>query len=60
MSVALSLRCWMDFGTHAARTVADLPGPVGDGIDVSSDGQWILWSRADRKGSELKLIENFR
>jgi Tol biopolymer transport system component len=50
----------LDYSTHAIRTLATLPGPVGDEMSISPDGQFMLFCKADREGSELMLIENFR
>jgi Tol biopolymer transport system component len=30
------------------------------GLDLSPDGRWILYTRQDRPGSDLMLVENFR
>jgi Tol biopolymer transport system component/DNA-binding winged helix-turn-helix (wHTH) protein len=49
----------LDFTTHAIRTIATVPGPVGDEISVSPDEQWMLFFKTDRQGSELMLVENF-
>jgi Tol biopolymer transport system component len=49
----------LDFKTHEIRTIAILPGPVGDEMSVSPDEQWMLFYKPDREGSELMLIENF-
>lgn len=39
----------------------DFGPPVGasSGMDVSSDGRWIIYSRADSVESDIKLVENF-
>jgi Tol biopolymer transport system component len=49
----------LDFTTHAIRTIAPVPGVVGDEISISPDEQWMLFDRKDREGSELMLVENF-
>jgi hypothetical protein len=49
----------LDFATHAIRTIATVPGPVGDEVSVSPDEQWMLFSKVDRAGSELMIVENF-
>jgi Tol biopolymer transport system component len=30
------------------------------GLAVSPDGRWILYSKADKTGAELRIVENFR
>ena len=56
---ALSLRL-LEPKTHVIRTIAKLPGPVGDEICVSPDEQSMLFYKPSREGSELMIIENFR
>jgi len=50
--------------TRTRHTVILDPGPlVGDGsygMDVSSDGKWLLYTRADFIQSDIMIIENFR
>jgi Tol biopolymer transport system component/serine/threonine protein kinase len=53
---ALGSRQTTTFGT------ADL-GPLklaGDGFDISSDGQWVVYLRVDELDSDIMLVENFR
>jgi Tol biopolymer transport system component/DNA-binding winged helix-turn-helix (wHTH) protein len=50
---------FLDFKTQRTRTVGVLPGPLGWNIDVSPDGRWVTYSKFDREGSELMLVENF-
>ena len=51
---------FFDFKTHAIRTIAAIPGPIGTEMSVSPDEQWVLFDKQDRAGSELMLVENFR
>lgn len=30
------------------------------GLDVSSDGRWLIWQQLDQEGSDIMLMENFR
>ncbi len=47
-------RRWEDLGFSTARTVAT------NGIDVSPDRQWLYYSQADERGSDVMVVENFR
>jgi Tol biopolymer transport system component/DNA-binding winged helix-turn-helix (wHTH) protein len=59
-SFDLSLK-FLDFTTHAIKTIAAVPGPVADDeISESPDERWMLYGKTGRQGSELMVIENFR
>jgi Tol biopolymer transport system component/tRNA A-37 threonylcarbamoyl transferase component Bud32 len=50
---------FLSFATNKVTTVA----PVlrsGEGLSVSPDGQFLLFSQRDEGGSDLMLVENFR
>ena len=51
---------FFDFKTERTKELGALPGPLGWGISVSPDEQWLLYGKDDRQGSDLMLIENFR
>jgi len=58
---------FLDLQTNQIRQIASFEGPVGSGglgddsgLAISPDGRWILYTRADRGGAELRLVENFR
>ncbi len=44
--------------TKRTKTVGTLPGPLGWNLDVSPDEHWIIYSKTDREGSELMLVES--
>jgi Tol biopolymer transport system component len=53
------------FDSEEVTLVADLQGPSNGPtpptpLDVSPDGSWFLWTRTDRRDSDLMLVENFR
>jgi Tol biopolymer transport system component len=50
---------FLDFATHAIKTIGMVPAPVGDEMSVSPDERWMLFQKCDRDGSELMLVENF-
>jgi hypothetical protein len=33
---------------------------AGSGIDVSPDGRWLVYTRADSVQSDIMMVENFR
>jgi hypothetical protein len=51
---------FFDFRSRSLKTIAAIPGPIGTEISISPDEQWMLFSKQDRAGSELMLVDNFR
>jgi Tol biopolymer transport system component len=58
-SAAFELR-FLDSKTHQTKTLGVLSGPLGWNINISPDEHRLLYSKFDREGSELMLIENFQ
>ena len=57
---------FLDLRTNQIRRIASFERPVGSGdlgddsgLAISPDGRWILYSRIDQGGAELRLVENF-
>jgi Tol biopolymer transport system component len=50
---------FLDLATQAVKTIAVIPAPAGNEISVSPDERWMLFSKTDREGSELMIVENF-
>jgi hypothetical protein len=51
---------FLNFTTHAIKTIATVRGPIADDeISVSPDERWMLYGKMGGEGSELMLIENF-
>jgi Tol biopolymer transport system component len=51
---------FLSFATGKAKTVAPMSGPPSQGLSVSPDGRFLLFSQVDQAGSDLMLVENFR
>jgi hypothetical protein len=51
---------FFNFGTKRIRSIATIEMPISEGLSVSPDGRWILYSQIDQVGSDLMLVENFR
>lgn len=49
-----------EFATETIKTIAPVPGPLGDEMTVSPDERWLIYGRTSYAGSELMLVENFR
>jgi Tol biopolymer transport system component len=53
---------FLSFTTGKVKTVAPVPGVPMEGLSVSPDGRFILFSQSDtgqRSGGDLMLVENF-
>lgn len=48
------------FAAGKIETVARLEGRIVFGLSVSPDDHWLLYSKAEGRGSDLTLVENFR
>jgi hypothetical protein len=51
---------FLDFATGAVRTRSVPLGRVSGDLSVSPDGRRAMYSRTDRSGCDLMLVENFR
>ena len=51
---------FLSFATNNISNIATFERPLGDGLAVSPDGKWILYTQVEQSGSELMLVENFR
>jgi Tol biopolymer transport system component len=49
-----------DSKTHAIKSIAPVPGPIGDEMSISPDERWMIYERTTYAGSELMLVEDFR
>ena len=51
---------FLSFVTGKVKRVALLSGSSAEGLSVSPDGRFLLFSQLDEAGSDLMLVENFR
>ena len=55
---------FFDFATQRRKAITSVDFgygyPVGPSFDLSTDGQWILFTRVDEVNSDIMLVENFR
>jgi Tol biopolymer transport system component len=50
---------FLSFATGKVKTIAPISGSPGEGLSVSPDGRFILYTQVD-EASDLMLVENFR
>jgi hypothetical protein len=48
------------FATGKIRLIATTGNRAENGLTMSPDGQWILFTQFDHSATELMLVENFR
>jgi Tol biopolymer transport system component len=51
---------FLSFTTRKVKTVASISRRPSEGLSVSPDGRFILFSQVDEASSDLMLVENFR
>jgi Tol biopolymer transport system component/DNA-binding winged helix-turn-helix (wHTH) protein len=55
---------FFSFATNKVTPLATLDKKISyfgfAGLDVSSDGRWLIWQQLDEEGSDIMLMENFR
>ncbi len=59
---------FLNLRTNQIKRITSFERPVGaagdmadgNGLAISPDGRWILYSKADRADAELRIVENFR
>jgi eukaryotic-like serine/threonine-protein kinase len=51
---------FLDFATRKIRDAGRLEGPTFEGLSVSPDGKYLLYTQTDGAGADLLTIDNFR
>lgn len=51
---------YLSVATGKSNPILTSEKPVTDGLSVSPDGHWLLYTQVNRGGSDLMLVENFR
>jgi Tol biopolymer transport system component/DNA-binding winged helix-turn-helix (wHTH) protein len=53
---------FFSFETGKIEKIAELEKDIGTfpGLDLSPDGQWLIYSREDLRNHDISLVENFR
>ena len=54
-----SLR-YYDFASKAIRDVLKLEKYFSDGLSISPDGRYLLYSQLDDLNSDIMVVENYR
>jgi hypothetical protein len=54
-----SLR-YFDFASRQIRPIFEVDNDFGNGLSVSPDGRWILYSQARDVTGDIMLVEHFR
>jgi Tol biopolymer transport system component len=51
---------YFDFVTKRARRVFDIEKNFYDGLSVSPDGRWLLYTQIDEENNDIMIIDHFR
>ncbi|MEY2603753.1 MAG: hypothetical protein QOH31_1534 [Verrucomicrobiota bacterium] len=51
---------YFDFASRQIRKVFELDKETGNGLSVSPDGRWILYTQVSEENSDIMLVDNFR
>src|ERR1700722_10337441 len=52
--------CFYDFATRHTREIFKTDRELSDGLSVSPDGRYMLYSQLDENNSNIMLVNNFR
>jgi Tol biopolymer transport system component len=51
---------YFDFATEKSRVVFENQVPLADGLSLSPDGRWLLYSQTDEENTDIMLADHFR
>jgi hypothetical protein len=51
---------YFDFASKQIRSVFEVDRDFGDGLSVSPDGRWIIYSQVGDVNSDIMLVDHFR
>ena len=51
---------YFDFATKQVRQIFDVEKKFEDGLSVSPDGRWILYTQMDEANTDIMLVDHFR
>ena len=51
--------CYFDFTTKQIREVFKVEKNFDNGLSVSPDGRWLLYSQVDEENSDIMLVDHF-
>ena len=51
---------YFDFAAEHVRRILKSKKSFGNGLSVSPDGRWLLYTQVDKANSDIMLVENFR
>jgi len=52
--------CFFDFATRQTRQIFKADKDLADGMSVSPDGRYMLYSQIDESNADIMLVNNFR
>jgi Tol biopolymer transport system component/DNA-binding winged helix-turn-helix (wHTH) protein len=51
--------CYFDFASKQIRPIFEVDKDFGDGLSISPDGRWIIYSQIADVNSDIMLVDNF-
>lgn len=52
--------CFLSFKTKQVERIIRLTAPVSEGLALSPDGRWLLYTQIDSTASDLMLVDDYR